>query len=249
MNRLILEPWEVGSDSIALVNGGRAKHLLEICRLTVGDTVRLGVVNSTTGHGRILAVDGQKLRLEVELDGAEKRESSKVTVLLALPRPQMLRRILQKAATFGVSKLVLFRSERVEKSYFSSPLLSEESIRAELLVGLQQGGDTVLPVVEIYKKFNEFLASDSFGSEDSRYLFDRDSAETLMAYQQPLKSKNSDPTFLIGPEGGFIPSEKELFSEKGFKSVKLSEHILRVESAFDFALAQHSLLSLPSEVS
>lgn len=240
VNRLILEPWEIGSDRTAVVNGVRAKHLLEVCRLDVGDKVKLGVVNAEIGVGRILNIEGAKIRLDVELTD-EVRLKSNVTFQIALPRPQMLRRILQKAATFGVRRLVLFRSDRVEKSYFSSPLLKEDSIRAELLVGLEQGGCTRLPEVVVYPRLRQFLESEQ--PTGGKFILEREASETFLEHRDSL----SEPTFLIGPEGGFLPRELELFRDNGYQPIKLSENILRVESAFDFTMAQYSMFLLAGE--
>ena len=70
-----------------------------------------------------------------------------VTLIAAVPRLKILRRVLQAVASMGVKKLVLLGSYRVEKSYFGSPFLEASAIRAELVLGLEQGRDTILPDV------------------------------------------------------------------------------------------------------
>jgi hypothetical protein len=52
-----------------------------------------------------------------------------LTVVLALPRPKMLRRILRALAEVGVKELHLINSYRVEKSYWQSPLLAPTALR------------------------------------------------------------------------------------------------------------------------
>jgi RsmE family RNA methyltransferase len=184
-------------------------------------------------------VDEGKVRVEVTLEGVEPGPQP-LTVLLAMPRPQMLRRILQKAATFGVERLVLFRSARVEKSYFSSPLLLPDSIRAQLLLGLEQGGGTRLPEVAVFAGMREFLASGELDSSGMKLLLDISGEKTLLDY--PLAQNRR--IFVIGPEGGLLPNEMTLFEERGFERIRVSKSILRVESAFDFALAQSELFVL-----
>lgn len=239
MNRLILEPWELSVDGTALINGHRAKHLLEVCKMQIGSQIKLGVVNSRIGSGQVLTVNDGKVRLEVRLDGVEPKPQP-LTVILAMPRPQMLRRILQKAATFGVQRLVLFRSSRVEKSYFSSPLLRADSIRSELIVGLEQGGGTVLPEVVVFTSMRELLAAGELDGEGEKLLLDLSGERTLLDYP----NQEARRIFLIGPEGGFLPDEVALFEQRGFSKIRVAKNILRVESAFDFALAQSELLSL-----
>jgi 16S rRNA U1498 N3-methylase RsmE len=80
-----------------------------------------------------------------------------LTLLLALPRPKMLKRILQTVATMGVERLVLMNSYRVEKSFWDSPFLQPQAIEDELTLGLEQGKDTVLPQVILEKRFKPFV--------------------------------------------------------------------------------------------
>lgn len=239
MNRLILESWELEGSRL-LLNGERARHLLEICRVKEGDTVKLGIVNGSTGTGTVLAVYPEKIDLAVQL-ADDLPSVPKPTIYLALPRPQMLRRILQKSATFGIKRLVLFKSERVEKSYFSSPLLHESSIASQLRVGMEQGGSTYMPEVVVYKRFRDFFERESHSG--ARFILDPEGAGTLINYSKSIEAAES-LLFVIGPEGGFLPREKDLFCARGYESLVIAENILRVESAFDFIIAQYSMIAL-----
>src|SRR5690606_28312505 len=80
-----------------------------------------------------------------------------LTLLLALPRPKMLKRVLQTVASMGVPRLVLLNSYRVEKSFWQTPFLTPEAIREQLILGLEQSRDTVLPEVWIEKRFKPFV--------------------------------------------------------------------------------------------
>ena len=80
-----------------------------------------------------------------------------VRLLLALPRPKALRRVLQGVAAIGVKHVVLLNSWRVEKSYWASPALAPAALREQLVLGLEQGGDTRLPRVELRRRFKPFV--------------------------------------------------------------------------------------------
>ena len=77
------------------------------------------------GEAEVLSIGAGELVLRPALD-REPPPPSPVALLLALPRPKILRRVLQAAAAMGVKRLALVGSWRVEKSYFASPLLSPD---------------------------------------------------------------------------------------------------------------------------
>lgn len=69
----------------------------------------------------------------------------------------MLRRVLQTIAAMGVPKLVLLNSYRVEKSFWQTPFLDPAAIRENLVLGLEQARDTVLPEIIVEKRFKPFV--------------------------------------------------------------------------------------------
>ncbi len=151
--------------------------------------------------------------------------------MLALPRPPMLRRVLQAVTSLGVKRVVLLHTARVEKSFWQSHAVGAEEIRAQLLLGLEQGRDTVLPVVEQERRFRPFV-------EDR--LPDWAEGRRLVAHPGgPPAASTPDPvTLVIGPEGGLVPFELELLAAAGFEAVDLGPRILRVETAVPFAIGR-----------
>ena len=79
-----------------------------------------------------------------------------LTLVLALPRPKMLRRILRTVGECGVRELHLINSYKVEKSFWQSPLLVEHTMRDYLLQGLEQASDTIVPEVQLHTRFKPF---------------------------------------------------------------------------------------------
>jgi RsmE family RNA methyltransferase len=142
-----------------------------------------------------------------------------------LPRPKALKRVLQSVATLGIKRLILVNSVRVEKSYWRSPLLTPEAMRAELVLGLEQACDTVLPTVLLRKRFKPFV-------EDECGLLIAGHAALLAhpAADEPCPRAPPQPVVLaVGPEGGFVPYEIDLLRAHGFHAVSLGPRRLRVE--------------------
>ncbi|MBX9769407.1 MAG: RNA methyltransferase, partial [Bdellovibrionales bacterium] len=150
-----------------------------------------------------------------------------LTVCIALPRPKACRRLLFSLSVLGIKEVHLFHAYRVEKSYWTSPLLTSASVHEFLLHGLEQAGDTLLPSVHFHHRFRPF-AEDQLpvvGKNKDRILLDK--------WGDPLSRKNlHEPTcVVIGPEGGFIDFEVGLLQENGFKAHSLGNRILTVELA------------------
>ena len=78
-----------------------------------------------------------------------------LTVILALPRPKVLRRLIMDMTSLGVNKLIIVNSYRTQKSYWQSPLLNR--IDEFVFEGLQQAIDTVPLEVELQKRFKPFV--------------------------------------------------------------------------------------------
>jgi RsmE family RNA methyltransferase len=167
-----------------------------------------------------------------------------IDLLLAMPRPKMLRRLLAAVASIGIKRLVLINSARVEKSYFDSSLLAPEAIDEELRLGLSQACDTILPVVSIERRFRPFV-------EDQAGVVWPDPVRRLVAHPRGdqtlpdvLAASTSATTVLaIGPEGGWVPFELELLEGRGFRRFAAGPRILRVDTAVPFLVGQVALLS------
>src|SRR5665647_254682 len=150
MNIILLEKQEVQGTRVLLTDR-RAKHLIKVLQVQAGDMVRIGIIDGPKGRGRIAALCGKyPFQVELEVEFAEEMaEKPPIDLLLALPRPIMLRRIFSQAAALGVGTIFITNAQRVEKSFWSATLLNEEEYRSHLLQGLEQAVDTRVPEVSV----------------------------------------------------------------------------------------------------
>jgi RsmE family RNA methyltransferase len=231
VNVVLLEPAEVDAAGAAEVGGRRLEHVASVLRKGVGDTLRVGVVGGELGEGTVEAIDRGRMRLRCRFGQAPPPKRS-LTLVLALPRPPVLRRTLQHVTAMGVQRIVLLHTRRVEKSYWGSPALQHDAVREQLLLGLEQAVDTVLPAVAREPRFRPFVEDRLAG----RVLVADPSATTPCPVDvvEPL-------TLVVGPEGGLIPHELELLRAAGAELVGLGPRVLRVETAVVALLARLGL--------
>jgi RsmE family RNA methyltransferase len=217
------------------VTDHRLRHLLQVHGAAAGDSVRVGEVGGLMGQATILELQRERAVMSVVLDQPPP-EKLPLRLVLALPRPKMLRRILRAVAEYGVPELHLINSYRVEKSYWQSPVLQEDTSRGYLLQGLEQSRDTVLPEVHCHQRFKPFVEDALPGLIGA--------TQALLAhpgdYPPCPRGPHGERLLVVGPEGGFIPYEVEKLREAGCETVSLGPRILRVENAVTSLLGRLS---------
>ncbi|HWH86483.1 MAG TPA: 16S rRNA (uracil(1498)-N(3))-methyltransferase [Pseudomonas sp.] len=233
MNLLLLEEADFIAADRVVLRDRRLTHMQEVHRSEVGDSLRVGRINGLMGSADLLRLEAGEAELRVSLDQPPP-DKLPLTLVLALPRPKMLRRVFQTIATMGVAKVILVNSYRVEKSFWQTPFLEPEAIREQLILGLEQARDTVLPEIIIEKRFKPFV--------EDRLPAISEGSLGLVGHPgnfPPCPRALSEPvTLAIGPEGGWIPYEIDLLAKAGLQPVQLGERILRVETAVTALLAR-----------
>lgn len=240
MNLLIFRPADAQfrspdhSSGELLIRGRQLTHVTDVHRVKSGDTLKVGLLNGLLGTAQVTEIGKDVARLDFVLDQPPPA-ALPVILIMALPRPKMLKRVLQTIATMGVKTLYLINSYRVEKSYWQTPFLSTEVIENELVLGLEQGVDTHLPLVHLRQRFKPFVEDELPGLlQNKRALLAHPDATA-----SPCPQALSDGTILaVGPEGGFIAYEVNKLREAGFQTISLGARILRVETAVPVLLAK-----------
>lgn len=239
MNILLFSALELCEDTGHLIikDERRQKHLATVIKPKQGDIIRVGQINGEIGTGKVIQHDENQTRFEITLN-QNPPTTIAIQLLLAVPRPKMMRRILQTCATLGVSEITLLNSSKVEKSYWQTPFLEPQNVQQNLLLGLEQAGATQLPLVHkapLFKPFVEDHLSQWAANTTKLVAHPRNAKACPKASKQPI-------TLAIGPEGGFTEYEVNALLAQGFSPFSLGERILRVETAIPVAIARLSAL-------
>ena len=234
MNLLLLRPEDfLAGGHSAHVTNYRAEHIAQVLKLEAGNTLTVGIMNGLTGRARIHSIDASGVVLtDIELNQAPPSQLD-LELILALPRPRMLARSLQTVATMGVKTLHLIHTERVEKSFWQSPLLKPAALQEQLILGVEQARATQLPELHIHAKWRPFVQEQLPYFANKRCIIAHPGD---YPFAQPLAV--GPAVLAIGPEGGFTPEEVTTFVAHAFTPVQLGERILRVETAVPVLLAK-----------
>jgi RsmE family RNA methyltransferase len=237
LNLVLLDDGDLAPDGTARLAGHRAAHVAGVLRAAPGDRILAGRVGGKLGEAEVLSASHDEVVLAPRLD-RDPPPPAPLSLLLALPRPKILRRVLQAAASMGVKRVVLAGSWRVERSYFASPFLRPEAIRRELLLGLEQGRDTILPEVSVRRLFKPFVEDELDGAfPPAERLLAHPGAPALAA-RTPARGH---AVLAVGPEGGWTPYEAEALERRGFARFGLGPRALRVDVALPFSAGQVAL--------
>lgn len=247
VNLIILTGPDQISDGQYRLDDNRAEHILKILKLRVGDRLEIGILNGRVGTALIESVDDSVVCLSDLRFISQSAPDPGIDIVCALPRPQILKRVLFNSAMLGVRHMHLIRANRVEKSYFQSPVLHESRIKALLIEGLSQGKRTRLPTVQIHERFRPFFEDfldsiDQEGEETAKRLLPDLTGSRSLA-DISLKP-NENVIVAIGPEGGWVPFEIELMESRGFEKFILGSSVLRVDSALTASISQLELIHM-----
>ena len=228
MNRILFRRDELGGDGCVVLADRRARHIVAVLRGEVGQCVRLGMIDGDRGQGRIEEAGASQVRLRWEPAG-DPPPPAQVDVLLALPRPKVLKRLWSALASLGVGRIVLTNAAKVERQYFDTHWLRPDVYMPLLIEGLEQSGDTRLPEVRLVRQFKPFVEDelDALFPGGLRLLAQPGPTELPL----PTAGKPARILLAIGPEGGWTPFEAEFLATRGFRGISLGWRTLRSDVA------------------
>ena len=153
MNLLLLEACDfVGPDRVRLQDD-RCRHISRVLGAKTGETLVCGKKDAKMGTGVITSMDRNTIEMQTFLDQEPPPPLPLTAWFLRYPRPKMLKRILQSLASLGVKEIFLINSRRVEKSFWDSGVLADDTIQRHLDLGLCQAKDTRVPRVHLKTVF------------------------------------------------------------------------------------------------
>ena len=233
MNILLFEEQELNSDNILVVSDHRASYLIENLAKQQGDRVKLGQINGKIGECKIVHISDHSVSIAWNPTIAPP-PAIDCTVILALPRPKMMDRIIQTLSSLGIKQIHIINTWKVEKSYWASPKLEEKSTKKSLLLGLSQSVDTVVPEIHFHRLFRPFV------EDIAPNLCANRKAMVAHPYEaDPCPVDVRQPSLIaIGPEGGFTDYEVGKLNQAGLSSVHIGTRILRTEVAVPVLLSR-----------
>ncbi len=241
MNSLIILARECVGNKEAILTGDRARYAFETHELRQGTSCRVAILGGLRGEGLVAEATAERVVMALTLS-LPSLERVPIDLIVGVPRPQTVKKVIQAAVMLGVRSLHFVRSELGERSYLQSRSLSDEGVLEESVKALEQIWDSGMPTIEVHRTFSYFMSNKLpllTKERDVACLLADPSGREITITDKPLM--RTEQVVAIGPERGWSESEIELFKNSGFSVVGLGARVMRVEVAMVFLLGQLQL--------
>ena len=253
MNRILFEADEI-QDGIATFGGERAEHVMNVLHGEIGQVLKTGEIGGKIGTGVIKSIEtlccgdlpsehpsnrpSDHVRMSVSVCHEEESLRPWIDLILAPPRPRVMKRLLPQLATMGVGRIFLVGAKKVEKDFWGATLLKPENYRPLLVDGLMQAGTSILPTLETRRNFRKFVKEELDGLWPDAKRIIAHPYGGVRTIEQSNNLNNRTILLAIGPEGGWTDEEVALLEKHGFARYSLGPRILRTDTATIALLAQ-----------
>jgi RsmE family RNA methyltransferase len=230
VNLILLHSDELRGDGAVRLSGDRAEHLLGVLKVAPGHRIRVGVLDGGIGSATVMSVANGSVELRCDIEGRVPPRPP-IDLLLALPRPKVMRRLWAQLAALGVGHIILTNAARVERNYFDPHVLSPACYEPLLVEGLQQARDTRIPRVSIHRQFKILLEDhvDALFGRGVRLVAHPGEGQPVSAL---MRDRAGERVLLaIGPEGGWNDFELKLLQSRGFEAFGMGPRTLRSDTA------------------
>jgi len=235
VNLILLHPDDFVAEERVELSGRRFDHVRKVHRAAVGDFLRVGLLDGKMGRARVARLGARALELDALVLDTPPPPAADATLILALPRPLILKRVLHAATALGVKRIVLVQTKRVEKTFWDARALQDDALHAQLILGLEQARDTMLPELIRRRRFRPFVEDELpgwvAGARSAHFAHPGQAAPCPGVLPTPS-------VLMIGPEGGLLDFEVSKLEEAGLSGLSLGERILRVDAAVPFLLSR-----------
>lgn len=205
---------------ITALSASESAHALQSRRLKPGHDVVLLNGNGLVAKGLIESVTRREVFVDVTEKTLMPRVSPVLSVAVAMPKGDRQKILVDALSQLGVAKIVPIETE------FSVSKLNDkhtQKLTRVIREACKQSQNPWYPQLAQPASLDDYMEN-----VPNAYYADQFG---LAISDISAGANYSEIVVLVGPEGGFSEAEQQKFSDKGFRSIKLGQHILRTETA------------------
>lgn len=223
--------------SLLTLSPKESHHLSKVLRAKAGDA--------------IVAIDGKGLTAQCRLEIPHPKEaqlsiisqtkllppSYPIILALCIPKGKVMDGVVRKATELGVFSIIPLLSKQTEVKVKNSQF-EEKSHRFQdiAIESCKQSGNPFCPEIKPCIPIEAFFQNPPEGIRLVASLDENRLSLNQVITEETLKTPQSI-TILIGPEGDLTKAEYLQAYQAGFKPIRLSKNVLRVETAAIYAIS------------
>lgn len=203
---------------------GQTKHARDVLRLADGTTVEVFDDRGASATGRLVLSDDRRAIVEVEqINEPQPGAQAQITVASAVPKGERADWMVEKLSELGVAAFVPLAAER-------SVVLPEGKGKRERWIRIatesaKQSRRAGVMRIDPLKRVSDLLAGNPHGF----VLSTEPGASSII--QTLDRGAAGERVLFIGPEGGWTAAEMDAFRAAQIQPVRLTDTVLRVETA------------------
>lgn len=213
--------------NLELADKDLINRISKVLRLNTGEDLIL-FNNNFFAEYKIKDITKSAIFLETSKVEIVKAPKIKFILYVGLLKKEALEEVLYAATELGVSEIQPIISEKIHKNWFSKDYL--DRLNKIIIAAAEQSKNYNIPILNESIKFDEFI---SLTKNKTSIFFDLDGQNILPVYDKVKNQKEIN--LIIGPEGDFSVSEKEIIKNSGFLICRLTPTVLRSVQAVNVA--------------
>jgi len=214
-------------------------HLSNVLRMKESDEIEIMAL-STLVIAKLTKFDKKQITFEVTKELEIEEKEYQITLLQGLAKLDKIDEIIKHSVELNVDHIILsqmdFSIMKIKNDAYDAKKERYNKIALNASSQAHRNNLTdvdIMPLNKIdYKQYDLLLMLDTVEAR-------KDNPQYL---EKEMLENKKNIIFVVGPEGGISPKERELFINQGFLPIALSKNILRTETASLALLAQLDLL-------
>jgi len=218
---------EVINQPVMELAGVEARHLARVLRLAVGERVELFDGKGTVAIAVIKNVSSKKVTLQFEDVKVFPKPDEKIILAVSVAKGERFDWLIEKCTELGVDRIVPVLFGRTVKQPKNPKIIERWSNIA--ISAAKQSRRAFLPQIDklfVLAEAIEILKKDC---PQAQLIYGGLSENSKPILQCGFAGR--DVAVFVGPEGGLTAEEDNLLRENDAKEVRLTNTVLRVETA------------------
>jgi RsmE family RNA methyltransferase len=206
----------------------RFERLARAVALSPGTEFRVAAEGLGRGSGKVLELSASGMCASFESAAEKSAARCDLDLILAAPRPKVLRRLVPGIVSMGLRSITLVNASGVKREYFDTHWLEPGNLEELIMLGLEQGGVCRYPSVRIEKRLKPYL-EDCVGPRlnDELRLLCLPGGSSRHAHAGGAGIIR----IAVGPETGWTDFEEAMFAAAGFVPLSLGEEHMACDVA------------------